>query len=103
MLRRMTMTSVSIRELTLIAVYAAFLVIYFGYSFFGIKRALTAAAVVAGIVVIAVLPSAAALVALLAAFVGLIALTAYRHKRATVFSTSAVVMFKESLARGARG
>jgi hypothetical protein len=98
MLRVMTMTAISIRDLTLIAAYAAFLVVYFGYFFFGFKRTVAGAAVLAGIVLIGLLPSVAALPALFTAFVALIALTTYFHNRATVFATSAVVLLRDSLA-----
>lgn len=102
MLRDMTMTSVSIRDLTLIAAYAAFLVIYFGYSFFGILRTLAGAAVVAAMVLIALLPSWAGLMALLAGFVGLIAISARVHQQGTMLNTSAVVLLRESLGRQLR-
>jgi hypothetical protein len=102
MLRDMTMTSTSIRDLALIAAYAAFLVIYFGHSFFGIKRALAGAAVVAAMVLIALLPSWAGLMALLAGFVGLIAVSARVHQQGTVFNASAVVLLRESPARQIR-
>jgi len=98
----MTMTSVSIRDLTLIAGYAAFLVIYFGYSFFGMKRALAVAAVIAAMIMIALLPSWAGLLALLAGFVGLIAFSARLHQQGTMFNSSAVVLLRESLGRQSR-
>jgi hypothetical protein len=98
MLRFMLMTAISIRDLTLIAAYAAFLVVYFGYFFFGLKRALAGAAVVAGILAISLLPSAAALLALTTSFVALVAFATYYHSKATIFATSAVTLLQRSLA-----
>lgn len=97
-MRVMTMTAISIRDLTLIAAYAAFLVVYFGYFFFGFKRTLAGAAVLAGIVLIALPPSVAALLALSAAFVALIGSRPTSTTGQTVFATSAVVFLKYSLA-----
>jgi hypothetical protein len=102
MLQHMTMISVSLRDLTLIAAYAAFLVTYFGYSFFGTKRAVAGAAVVATVVLLALLPYWAGLPALLIGFVGLIALSTHLHQQATMFNTSAVVLLRESLFRQTR-
>jgi hypothetical protein len=99
MLRDMTTTSVSIRDLTLIAAYAAFLVIYFGYGFFGMKRALAGAGVISAMVLIALLPSWAGLLALLAGFLGLIATSAHLHKQATAFNTGAIVLLSDRPAR----
>jgi hypothetical protein len=98
MLRVMTMTTISLRDLTLIAAYAVFVIVYFGYSFFGFRRALAGAAMVAGILLIALLPSAAALPVLFATFLALVALTTYFHNRATALGTSAVMLLKDSLA-----
>ena len=92
------MTAISIRYLTLIAAYGAFLVVYFGYFFFGFKRALTGAAVVAGILAISLLPSAAALLALIMGFVALVAFATYYHSKATIFASGAVTLLKHSLA-----
>ena len=94
----MIMTAISIRDLSLIAAYAVFLVVYFGCLFCGFKRALAGAAVVAGIVLIGLLPSAAALLALAAGFVALVGFATYRHHKATVFTTSAAALLQESLA-----
>jgi hypothetical protein len=94
----MIMTAISIRDLGLIAAYAVFLVVYFGCFFCGFRRALAGAAVVAGIVLIGLLPSAAALPALAAGFMALVGVAAYRHHKATLFTTSAAALLKDALA-----
>jgi hypothetical protein len=85
-------------HLALVAAYVAVFAIYFGRFFFGFKRTLAGTAVIAAIVAIGLLPSLLALFALFAGFFGLVALTAYYHNNATIFTTSVAMLLKDALA-----